>query len=144
MQTTDRILEMLNSLATGSDPELKTVLYESGFGTNVRLDRLPDPAAILYMLNSYTVNTSTMMKHTSVDVEVFFCKRFALDAKGEVVKGVMDSIEPIVDDFISLLLDERSFVVSNINASTAYGRFDANVCGYSLQFTVTEKQGSCL
>lgn len=144
MQTTDKILDILNSMTTGNDAMLKTVLYESGFGANVRLDRLQDPAAILYMLQSWTLDTRTKLKHPEVDCEIFFCKRCELAAKGEKIKEVMDTVEPIVDEFISLLLSDKSIIVNEIKAQTAYGRFDCNVCGYSLQFTVKDKQGVCL
>ena len=144
MQTTDKILSILNSMTVGTDPTLKTVLYESSFGANIRLDRNPDPAAILYLIESWTLDTSTNLKHKSVEVEVFFCKRFDIASKGEVVKQVMDSIEPIIDEFLSMLLSDKSIIVSEIKASSAYGRFDATVCGYSLQFSVTDKQGICL
>lgn len=141
---TDKILEILDNMTTGTDAPLKTVLYESGFGANVRLDRLPDPAAVLYMLQSWTLDTDKMLKHPAVDVEIFFCKRCDLAAKGEKIKEVMDSVEPVVDEFISFLLADRSVVVNEIKATTAYGRFDCNVCGYSLQFTVKDRRGACL
>ena len=144
MTTTDKILDILNSMTTGSYALLNTVLYESGFGANVRLDRLPDPAAILYMLQSWTLDTSTKLKHPEVDCEIFFCKRCELASKGEKIKEVIDTVEPIVDEFISLLLSDKSIIVNEIKAQTAYGRFDCNVCGYSLQFTVKDKQGVCL
>lgn len=143
MQTTDKILDILNTMATGSDG-LQTVLYESGFGANLRLDRKPTPAAIVYMLKSWKLDTSTKLKHPEVDVEVFFCDRCDLAAKGEVIKEKMDTIEPIVDEFISMLLADKSIIVNDIKATTAYGRFDCNVCGYSLQFTVKDRQGQCL
>lgn len=144
MTTTDKILDILESMTTGSDAMLRTVLYESGFGANVRLDRLPDPAAILYMMQSWTLDTDTMFKHPEVDVEIFFCKRCDLAAKGEKIKETMDEIEPIVDEFISLLLSDKTVAVTEIKAQTAYGRFDCNVCGYSLQFKVKDRQGRCL
>ena len=144
MQITDRILEILNNMASGSDPLVKTVLYESAFGSNVRLDRNETPAAILYLLEGFKVDVDRAFKYKSVDVEVFFCSRVDLNAKGSVIKGVMDSLEPIVDEFISEVLGEKTWDVSQIKAQCAYGKFDCNVCGYSLTFTLEERQGSCL
>ena len=144
MKTTDKILDILDSMTEGSDALLKTFLYESGFGANVRLDRLPDPAAILYMMQSWTLDTTTKLKHPVVECEIFFCKRCDFAAKGEKTKEVMDTLEPVVDEFISLLLSDKSIIVNEIRAQTAYGRFDCNVCGYSLQFTVKDKQGVCI
>ena len=143
MTTTDAILSILESMASGSDPMLKTVLYESAFGGNVRLDRKPTPSAIVYLLQSWRLDTERGLKHREVDAEVFFCERADLNAKGDAIKGVMDSLEPIVDEFVSLLLSEPSFEVSEIRATAAYGKFDTNVCGYSLQFTAVERQGVC-
>lgn len=144
MQITDKILEILNGMASGSSPMLKTVMYESAFGSNVRLDRKETPAAILYLIEGFKVDVDRAFKHKIVDAEVFFCSRVDLNAKGEVIKGVMDSIEPLVDEFISQLLDEKSWNVSNIKAQSAYGKFDCNVAGFSLSFTVEDRQGTCV
>ena len=144
MQITDKILEILNTLASGSDPMLQTVIHANAFDSNVRLDRKATPAAILYMLNGWTMDVSTAFKRKSVDVEIFFCDRYDLNAKGEVIQQVLDSIEPICDEFISLVLDEHGWIVSDVKAVTAYGKFDTNVCGYSIQMRLTDKQGVCL
>lgn len=144
MAITDKILEILNALASGNDPLVKTVIHANAFDSNVRLDRNETPAAILYMIEGWSVDVSTAFKRKSVDIEVFFCDRYQLNAKGEVIQQVLDTVEPICDEFISLVLSERSWEVSEIKASAAYGKFDCNVCGYSLQMKLTEKQGQCL
>ena len=144
MAITDKILEILNALASGSDPLVKTVIHANAFDSNVRLDRNETPAAILYMIDGWSVDVSTAFKRKSVDIEVFFCERYQLNAKGEVIQQVLDTVEPICDEFISLVLSERSWEVSEIKAQTAYGRFDTNVAGYSIQMKLTERQGQCL
>lgn len=148
MKTLDKILDILSTMATqtGSDaPDLKTVMYASPWDANVRLDRKPTPAAITYLLKGFEVDTSTGMRHDKVDVEVFFCTRCDLATKGEETKSKMETVEPIVDEFISLVYAEKSFKVDgNIVANTAYGKFDTNVCGYSVNFTIVDRVPSCI
>lgn len=141
MQLTNKILNILNSI-TG----IKTVLYESGYGTNLRLDRRETPAAILYMLQEYTIDLARGVKREIVDVEVFVCDRCDLAAKGEVVQQKLDTLLPYVNQFVALLTSEKTLLLDgdSISVQMAYGKFDTNVCGYSLQFKVSERQASCI
>ena len=141
MQLTNKILNILNSI-TG----IKTVLYESGYGTNLRLDRRETPAAILYMLQEYTIDLAKGIKREIVDVEVFICDRCDLAAKGEVVQQKLDTLLPYVNQFVALLTSEKTLLLDgdSINVQMAYGKFDTNVCGYSLQFKASERQGGCI
>lgn len=141
MQLTNKILNILNSI-TG----IKTVLYESGAGTNLRLDRRETPAAILYMLQEYTIDLAKGIKREIVDVEVFICDRCDLAAKGEVVQQKLDTLLPYVNQFVALLTSEKTLLLDgdNISVQMAYGKFDTNVVGYSLQFKVSERQGTCI
>lgn len=142
---TDKILGILESMATGTDAPLKTVIYGSPFDANVRLDRKPDPAAVLYIIKGFEVDTSTGLRYDKVDAEVFFCKRCELAQTGEKTKVVLDSVEPLVNEFMSLLFAEKSWRVSDkLTAVTAIGKFDANVAGYSLQFSLVSRQGNCI
>lgn len=140
MLIVDKILNLLRSV-----DGIETVLYESGFGTNVRLDRKPTPSAILYLLQQYTVDLVKGVKREILDVEVFVCDRADLAAKGEVVQQKLDTIKPLVDQFIALLVGERTLLLDgdSIDVTMAYGKFDANVVGYSLQFKVSERQATC-
>lgn len=175
MRITDKVLEILNSMVrppvpapptvavtgvtAGADGAsvrlsygeggccdfLRTVLYESGFGANLRLDRKPTPAAILYMAEGFKVDVKSGRRKDSVDVEVFFCERCDLSAKGEAVKAVMDGVEPVVDEFVARVMAEKSWeVADDISVTTAYGRFDASVVGFSVQLTLTDRRGQCM
>lgn len=141
MRIVDKILDILNSM-----DGIETVLYESGFGSNIRLDRRPTPAAIVYLLRSFDIDLSNGLRKDRVDIEVFFCTRCDFAAKGEVVKADMESLEPLVDEFVSRVLSDKELVLEGerISVTTAYGSFDSNVCGWSLQMKVGEKQGRCL
>lgn len=125
---------------------IETVLYESGFGSNIRLDRRPTPAAIVYLLRSFDIDLSNGLRKDRVDIEVFFCTRCDFAAKGEVVKADMESLEPLVDEFVSRVLSDKELELDGdkISVTTAYGSFDCNVCGWSLQMKVGEKQGRCI
>lgn len=138
MELQDKILAILNSMQ-----EISTVIYGSGFDANVRLDRKPDPAAIVYLLQSWSIDVTKMMKRKECDIAIYFCKRYDFGAKGEVVKSVIDTVEPIVDEFIGRMLDDKSIIVSQVKAQASYGNFDCHTCGYTVTFHAEEKQGTC-
>ncbi len=141
MQIVDNILHKLNSI-----DGLETVFYESGWGTNLRIDRKPTPAAVLYMLQTYNVSLNGNTKKDSVELEVFIFDRVDLAAKGEVIQEKLDDLQPFVNQFIALLANDKSLVLDGdtVEASMAYGQFDAHVCGWSLQLKLTERQGICI
>ena len=141
MKIVDKILDILNSMS-----DVETVLYESSFGVNIRLDRRPTPAAIVYLLQNFDIDLSSGLRKDYVDVEVFFCTRCDFAAKGEEIKGVMETLEPTVDEFVSRVLADKSMVLEGdkVSVTTAYGSFDCNVCGWSLQMKVGDKQGRCV
>lgn len=145
MNILDRIQSILTGMVGAGNRELKTVMYASPWDANVRLDRNPTPAAITYLLKGFEVDTETGMRRDRVDVEVFFCTRCDFASKGEVIKGVMESVEPIVNDFISLVYADNSFYVDGkIKAVAAYGKFDSNVCGYSVTMTLVDRVPHCI
>lgn len=141
MQIVNNILHKLNSING-----LETVLYESGFGTNLRIDRKPTPAAVLYLIQGFEIGLNGGIRKDNVDLEVFFFDRIDLSAKGEVVQAKMDELLPLVNSFVSLLVSDKTLVLNGdtIKAQAAYGQFDTHVCGWSLQLKVYEKQGHCI
>ena len=137
----NKILNILQSV-----DGIETVIHDTSFSANVRLDRENTPAAILYMLNEFSVDTTKGIRRESVDVEIFFCDRVDLAAKGEVVQQKLDTLLPYVNQFIASVLNERTLIVENetVNVKCAIGRFDCNVCGWSLELKLTERQGTCI
>lgn len=141
MQIVDNILRKLRSVNG-----LETVFYESGFGTNLRIDRKPTPAAVLYLIQGFEIGLNGGIRKDNVDLEVFFFDRIDLSAKGEAVQTKMDELLPLVNGFVSLLVSDKTLVLDGdtIKVQAAYGKFDTNVCGWSLQLKLTEKQGHCI
>lgn len=141
MQIVNNILHKLNSIEG-----LETVLYESGFGTNLRIDRKPTPAAVLYLIQGFEIGLNGGIRKDNVDLEVFFFDRIDLSAKGEVVQAKMDELLPLINSFVSLLVSDKTLVLNGdtIKVQAAYGQFDTHVCGWSLQLKVYEKQGHCI
>ena len=141
MQIVDNILSKLNSI-----DGLETVFYESGFGTNLLIDRKPTPAAVLYLIQGFEIGLNGGIRKDNVDLEVFFFDRIDLSAKGEAVQTKMDELLPLVNGFVSLLVSDKTLVLDGdtIKVQAAYGKFDTNVCGWSLQLKLTEKQGHCI
>ena len=141
MQIVDNILSKLNSIES-----LLTVFYESGFGTNLRIDRKPTPAAVLYLIQGFEIGLNGGIRKDNVDLEVFFFDRIDLSAKGEAVQAKMDELLPLVNGFVSLLVSDKTLVLDGdtIKVQAAYGQFDTHVCGWSLQLKLAEKQGHCI
>ena len=141
MQITDKILNILHSING-----IKTVIHDTPFSTNVRLDRRETIAAILFMLQEFSIDVKSGTRKDSVSLEVFICDRCDLSAKGEIIEGVLDGIRPVVNEFLMLVLNEKSWVVGGdaINVKMSYGKFDCNVVGYSIELNLTERQGHCI
>lgn len=137
----NKILNILRSING-----IKTVIHDSSYSTNVRLDRKETIAAIVFMLQEFNVSVKNGVKRESEEIEIFLCDRCDLAAKGEVVEGVLDGIKPVLNEFLTLVLNERSWVVDGdeINVKMSYGRFDCNVVGYSVELKLTERQGTCI
>ena len=140
MQITYKILNILRSING-----IKTVIHDTSFSTNVRLDRRETIAAIVFMLQEFNVSVKNGVKRESEEIEIFLCDRCDLAAKGEVVEGGLDGIKPVLNEFLTLVLNERSWVVDGdeINVKMSYGRFDCNVVGYSVELKLTERQATC-
>ena len=138
MQTIDTILQLLRD-----DSRIGTVLYESPYSANLRIDRLPSPYAILYLVQSMDVDVRGSRYFKTLDIELFICKPTDLSAKGEDVQAACDDLMPIVETFISNLYDSRLFDFDSVKIRQAVGKFDKNVSGLSLELTLKERQPTC-
>lgn len=138
MQTIDTILQLLRD-----DSRTGTVLYESPYSANLRIDRLPSPYAILYLVQSMDVDVRGSRYFKTLDIELFICKPTDLSAKGEDVQAACDDLMPIAETFISNLYDSRLFDFDSVKIRQATGKFDKNVSGLSLELTLKERQPTC-
>lgn len=138
MTTTDKILQLLRD-----DSRIGTVLYESPYSANLRIDRLPSPYAILYLVQSMDVDVRGSRYFKTLDIELFICKPTDLSAKGEDVQAACDDLMPIAETFISNLYDSRLFDFDSVKIRQAVGKFDKNVSGLSLELTLKERQPTC-
>lgn len=141
MKIVTKVRDILNSMNS-----VKTVLYDSGFSANVRVDRnTPLPAALMYLLNSYEIDISKGLKKESASVQVFFFKDCPLDAKGEDKDTILSALEPVVDEFITLLTNsELKIDTDSVRIKSTYGSFDKFVIGYSVELELSVKQGTCI
>lgn len=141
MIITDKILSILRSMES-----LKTVIYDSGFSSNVRIDRQEDPIGLLYLLTDWNLDISSGIKKEVAEIEVFFCKRSKLDIKGEDKDVAVTEMAAIAEDFISRVLADTTLKVEDdsITMRSSYGRFDAFCVGVSVKIRIGEKQGQCI
>lgn len=141
MIITDKILSILRSMES-----LKTVIYDSGFSSNVRIDRQEDPIGLLYLLTDWNLDISSGIKKEIAEIEVFFCKRAKFDVKGEEKDVIVTEMASIAEDFISRVLADNTIKVvdDSITMRSSWGKFDAFCVGTSVKIRIEEKQGSCL
>ena len=137
----DKIKSILNDIDS-----IKSIIYDSGFSSNVRIDRSVDPIAILYLLTDWYLNISTGLQKEQADIEVFFCKRAKLDQKGEEKDIIVNECAEIAKEFIARVLEDKSIEVldDSINMRSSYGRFDSFAVGVSVKIRLAEKQGTCI
>lgn len=138
MNTIDTILQLLRD-----DSRIGTVLYESPYSANLKIDRLKSPYAIMYLVQSADIDIQGFRYFKTLDLEIFFCKPSDLSADGMKTQAVCDEMEPIVEDFITNLVNTRLFEFENVKLRTAVGKFDKHVTGLALELTIKEKQPYC-
>lgn len=152
MVLVNKILSILNSMLTPENPiegveYLNTVMYDSGFSANVRIDRKPMPMALFYLLNDWSIDLSksTAIKEAA-NIQIFFADTANFDAKGEDKDLIVSRMELIAREFIRKVLADRSIVVvdDKIKLQSSYGKFDKFVVGVSVSFKIEERQSSCL
>lgn len=142
MVLVQKVLDILNSIE-----DIQTVIYDSGFSANVRIDRKPMPMALFYLLNDWSIDLSksTAIKEAA-NIQIFFADKADLDAKGEDKDIIVMRMELIAREFIRRILEDRSIVVvdDKIKLQSSYGKFDKFVVGVSVSFKIEERQSSCL
>lgn len=141
MVLVQKILNILNNIN-----DLETVMYDSGFSANVRIDRKPLPAALFYLLNDWTLDATMTTVKESANIQVFFFDTCNFDAKGEEKDVIVQRMEDIAKEFIADVFADKSIVITDdkIRIQSSYGKFDKFCVGVSVQFRIEEKQASCL
>lgn len=136
-----KLQAILNDIA-----DLQTVMFDNGSSSNVRIDRRPTPAALLYTLPDWTINVSKGNAVESADIQVFFFDRVNFDSKAEDKLTVFEDTELLAREFIYRLLNDSTIRVldDTIKITASYGSFDAFVAGCVVNLTIEEKQGSCI
>lgn len=138
MQSIDTILQLLSE-----DSYIKTVLYESPYSANLKIDRKPSPYAICYLVQSFDVDVIGNRFFRSLSVEVFFCEPTDLSADGYKVQAVCDNMLLRAQDFIHRLKDTHLFEFEKVTMRQAVGRFDKNVTGIVCELDLKERFPVC-
>ena len=125
MVLVQKVLDILNSIE-----DIQTVIYDSGFSANVRIDRKPMPMALFYLLNDWSIDLSksTAIKEAA-NIQIFFADTANFDAKGEDKDLIVMRMELIAREFIRRILEDRSIVVVNRKGSSKLLiKLDVGVC----------------
>ena len=150
MKLVNKVKTILSGMVPSTQPQtgpyLKTVMYDSGFSANVRIDRNPTPAALFYLLSDWNLDVTTQTVRESANIEVFFFDVCQLDAKGETKDAIIQNMEILAKDFISRILEDKSIrmVGDSVRIQSSYGKFDKFCVGVAVNLKIEEKQASCL
>lgn len=138
---TNKVLAILEDIAG-----IQTVMYDNGSSSNVRIDRRPTPAVLLYTLPDWTINISKGNAVESAEIQVFFFDRVNFDSKSEDKLTVFEDTEFLAREFIYRLLNDSTIKVidDEIKITASYGSFDSFVAGCVVNIKIEEKQGSCI
>jgi len=138
---TNKVLAILNDIAG-----IQTVMFDNSHSTNVRIDRKPTPAALLYTLPDFKIEIGGGVAKERADIQVFFFDRVQFDSTAEAKLEIFENMGLFAREFIYRLLNEKSIIVldDTVNITAAYGSFDSFVCGCTVQLTIEERQGSCI
>ena len=141
MIITDKIRAILEQMSG-----VETVLYDSAWSTNVRIDRRPTPAALLYMLSDWDIDISSGTAREEAQIQVFFFDRAKLDQTGEEKDLIVSQMETLAREFITIVLGDKSMIVKEdaIKLRSCMGRFDAFCVGVTVEMTLAMKHGSCI
>lgn len=137
----NRLLGILENMSG-----VQTVMYDNSNSANVRIDRKPTPAALVYTLPDWKVDISHGSARESCEIQVFFFNRVDFDSKAESKLETFENMGEIAREFIYRLLNESTIRVldDTIKITATYGSFDSFVAGCTVQITIEEKQGSCM
>ena len=140
MEIIDKIKNILNSLE-----DIKTVMYESAFGANLRVDRKEAPFAIMYTVADYQLDMSRNLKE-GCDIEIFFAERGKLGDTGDNDQVIIDRTMGYARQFLAVLRQEKSIVIENdpVTVKSAYGRYDAHLVGVSVELQLRDRQAHCI
>lgn len=142
MVLVQKVLDILNSIE-----DIETVIYDSGFSANVRVDRKPAPYAIFYLLSDWNIDLSkgTAVKEIA-NIQIFFADTANFDAKGEDKDVIVNRMEGLARDFIRRLLEDRSIKIldDTIKVQSTYGKFDKFLVGTTLNIKIEERKAQCL
>lgn len=141
MTLVNKIKSILESISG-----VKTVIYDSGFSANQRIDRKPTPAALLYLLTDWSIDVSKGTAKEAAEAEVFFFDASKLDATGEQKDITVNEMETLALEFIAKVMSEKSISVKDdtIRMRSTYGKFDKFCVGVSVHIKLEEKQGTCI
>jgi len=130
----------------GSIDDINTVMYDSGWSANVRIDRNPAPYALLYLLSDWTLDISKGVSKEGADIQVFFFDKANLDAKGEEKDLIVTQMELIAREFIRRVLADNTIIVAEdtIKLRSSWGQFDKFCVGVSVTMKLEDKQGGCI
>lgn len=151
MTLVNKIRSILNSMLTPEHPVegteyINTVMYDSGWSANVRIDRNPAPYALLYLLSDWTLDISKGVAKEGADIQVFFFDKANLDAKGEEKDLIVTQMELIAREFIRRVLADNTIIVAEdtIKLRSSWGQFDKFCVGVSVTMKIEDKQGGCI
>jgi hypothetical protein len=137
--------EIRDTIATISD--IKQFMYESPGVANIRLDRAQFPCAMLYCINTTTIDTSLGYQRESADCNLFFLtKADSIDFDGWKNEAKIADMKALAMKFYNALT-ARGYVTvdgTRLQLQSVFDKGDVLTTGISFQFRAVEKVGKCI
>lgn len=137
----DKTLHILNALSG-----VNTVLYDSPWMQNFRIDRKTGPFALMYPIVDIEDSFSNQNTYKeAISIEVFFADVVKFDADGEAHLEVVDDMYEIAKAFVhQLQLDKDIMIDGDVRMHTGYGKYDKYLSGVSVECKLVLRQPVCL
>lgn len=114
-------------------------VYGTPFDVNIKLDRKQGPFLITYMVQNVDLDLRMGRYIPTYNFKMFICDRVSLNAKGEVVQEIIDNMMALTIEVLTAIKNHYNVLESNFRLSTSWGKYDCNVAGVSLEFSIKDK-----
>ena len=140
-----KIIEILSGLQ--EDGFIDNYLFEDFPTSNVRLDKVGNSAGILYQFVDFDLDFSSGLLKESSEINVsFLIKDRKLDSSGEEEYDIISEAKEIMLEFLRRVRDLKDYTIveKTLNIRSVFLNTDSNRSGCNCQFTLKQKQGSCI
>lgn len=140
-----KIIEILEGLQ--ADGFIDGFVFEDRPTANVRLDKKGDVVGVLYQFTDFSLDIGSGLVKESAELNVSFLqKENKLDAGGNEQYDIVSEMKDVMMEFLRRVKALSEYVITDkvLTIRTVFLNTDSNRTGVNAQFTLKEKQATCL